>query len=371
MSSLSFVDVSDNNFTGFLPNITANVKANGAQFNLSNNKYYGRLTSVVERFVFIDLSSNYFQGQVLAYAKSNGSITLNCLQNVTLQRTLESCTSFYASNGIVFDNFGQPNNNGTPTKTKKSHKLTIILAVIFGTLGLLLILLLFLLIIRTRKKGITNQREIDVGPVPAETAPPSPGLAINFANLGEAFTYQQLLLVTGDFGENNLIKHGHSGDLFRGLLEGGIPVVVKRVNLTRVRKEAYLVELDFFSKVSHTRLVPLLGHCLENENDKYLVYKYMPNGDLSNSLFRKVNLGDYSLQSLDWITRLKIAIGAAEGLCYLHQECSPPFVHRCSSSTFIFLILMPFQRIINISLNSYINIQVQSLQALVYSTSSN
>ena len=89
-----------------------------------------------------------------------------------------------------------------------------------------------------------------------------------------------------------------------------------------------MTELDLFSKVSHARLVPLLGQCLEHETDKLLVYKYMVCGDLGSSLHRVTDLEDDSLQSLDWITRLKIAIGAAEGLSYLHHECNPPLVHR-------------------------------------------
>ncbi|WJZ97009.1 hypothetical protein VitviT2T_015644 [Vitis vinifera] len=89
--------------------------------------------------------------------------------------------------------------------------------------------------------------------------------------------------------------------------------------------------------VSHMRLVPLLGHCLEHDSEKLLVYKYMPNGDLSNSLYRVTNLEDDNLQSLDWITRLKIAIEAVEGLSYLHHECSPPLVHRDVQASSILL----------------------------------
>ncbi|KAL8160622.1 hypothetical protein V2J09_002159 [Rumex salicifolius] len=344
MSSLRYVDVSNNNFTGVLPRNTPTVNVSGAQFNLSNNMYYGGLTSVIQRFSFIDLSSNYFEGEAHEYAKSNASVRLNCLQNATAQRTTEDCTKFYASKGLAFDNFGHPNGTGAPiyVPTRKSHKRAIIFAAVFGGLGLLFILLLLLLLlfICTRRRGASRQRGNGVGPIPSAASPQSPtGMALNFASLGEAFTYQQLLQATGDFSDASLIKHGHSGDLFRGLLEGGIPVVIKRVDLNTVRREAYLLELDFFSKISHPRLVPLMGHCLdnENENEKFLVYKYMLNGDLSSSLYRKVKSEDGSLQSLDWITRLKIATGAAEGLAYLHHECTPPFVHRDVQASSILL----------------------------------
>lgn len=106
-------------------------------------------------------------------------------------------------------------------------------------------------------------------------------------------------------------------------------MVVKKIDISSAKKESNLVsELEIFGKVSHSRLVPLLGHCLENMNEKFLVYKYMPHKDLSTSLFEKDVIDEYDLKSLDWIKRLKIAVGAAEGLCYLHDECVPPLVHR-------------------------------------------
>lgn len=342
MRALQLVDVSDNNFMGTLPNITVNANATPPVFNLSDNKYYGELTSALQRFGLIDLSGNYFEGKVPDTIRGKSSLGHNCLQNATNQRTQGDCASFYASKGLIFDNFGRPSTNTPPPSgqgPKKSHKRTILLAAILGGVGLLLLLvMLLLLIICVRRKGGMRQRGNGVGPIPPTVAGPasSPGASLNFSSLGVAFTYQQLLQATDNFSDANLIKNGHSGDLFQGLLEGGIPVVIKRINLNSVKPDSYLVELDFFSKASHPRLVPLLGHCLEQENEKYLVYKYVPNGDLSSSLYRKVNTDD-SLQSLDWITRLKIAIGAAEGLCYLHHECSPPFVHRDVQASSILL----------------------------------
>jgi len=334
MPTLRVVDVSSNSFSGTLPKNTFSANATTAVFNLSNNNYYGGITSVFQRFGLIDLSGNYFEGKVPDFMRGISSLRANCLQNATDQRTQDDCASFYVSKGLVFDNFGLPGTNVTPTAgkvpPKHSHKRTIILGVILGGVGLvLLLLLLILLIICTQRKGRTRQIGNGVGPLPPSAAgTAAPGVSINIPGVGEGFTYEQLLQATGNFSDANLLKKGHSGDLYKGELEGGIPVVIKKVNLNSERRDSYLAELDFFSKVSHPRLVPLLGYCLEKENEKFLVYKYMPNGDLSGSLFRKVSTLDDGLQSLDWITRLKIATGAAEGLAYLHHECTPPFVHR-------------------------------------------
>jgi hypothetical protein len=331
LPELRLLNVSGNNFSGMLPNSSSNTNAIAAVLDISQNMFYGGLTPLLRRFSFIDLSGNFFEGSVPDYVPINASLDSNCLQNVSSQRNLAECSTFYAQRGLTFDNFGLPNSTQPPAAGNpgKSNRKTIILAAVLGGIGfVILVVLLVLLLLCTRKRGATNQRGVGVGPVPAEGGAPPPGLVINFSSLGDAFTYQQLLQATGDFSETNLIKNGHSGDLFRGVLENGITVVIKRIDLRAITKETYLLELDFFSKPSHTRLVPFLGHCLENEHEKFLVYKFMPNGDLSNSLYRKNNSEEDGLQSLDWITRLKIAIGAAEGLCYLHHECTPPLVHR-------------------------------------------
>ncbi|KAL8116162.1 hypothetical protein AgCh_022600 [Apium graveolens] len=341
MPSLLFLDVSGNNFTGTLPNVSSVPSANAAIFNLSRNMLYGGLTTVVMRFSFIDLSDNYFQGNVPDYAGSNTSLARNCLRDQSSQRAVAPCASFYGERGLTFDNFGLPNSTQPPTSKprKKSHRKLIILAAVIGGVGIiaLLIIMLVLLIVCTRKGNANSQRGTVVEPVPTGASMPPPGASLNFTSLGEGFTYQQILQATSNFSDADLIKHGHSGDLFRGILEGGIPVVIKKIDLNTVKKEAFMQELDVFSKVSHTRLVPLLGHCLDNENEKYLIYKYMPNGDLSSSLYRKTRSEDDTLQSLDWITRLKIATGAAEALSYLHHECTPPLVHRDVQASSILL----------------------------------
>ncbi|KDP46255.1 hypothetical protein JCGZ_10095 [Jatropha curcas] len=340
MPGLLFLDISGNNFSSFLPNVTLSANATTAELNLSGNLFYGGLSSILRRFSSVDLSDNYFEGRIPDYLPVNASLVSNCLQNVSNQRTVRDCASFYAERGLIFDNFGLPNSTQPPAReTKgKSNKKSIILASVLGGVGLIVLLIvLALLLLCIRKRGTTNQRGVGVGPAPAASSPPPPEASINFSSLGDTFTYQQLLQATGDFSDVNLIKHGHSGDLYRGILENGSTVVIKRVDLQSVNKDTYLLELDFFSKVSHPRVVPLLGHCLENENEKFLVYKYMPNGDLSSSLHRKTTAEDGSLQSLDWITRLKIALGAAEGLNCLHHECTPPFVHRDVQASSILL----------------------------------
>ncbi|KAK1554398.1 hypothetical protein Q3G72_011548 [Acer saccharum] len=332
MPNLRFLDLSGNNFTGVFPSLISSGNATGAVFNLSNNKLYGALNSSFGKFSSIDLSSNYFQGKVADYNGRNVTLDRNCLQALSNQRSSDDCRLFYTERGLTFDDFSEP-------EAKRSRKWIFILVGVLGGLGFIVILVVMLvLILRRYDKGIAKQRGCaNVGPVPEGDSTPPPKDPSIVSCVGDSFAYEQLLNATGNFSATNLIKHGHSGDFFKGVLESGITVVVKKVSLHSIKKESYMTELELFSKVSHARLVPLLGQCLEHETDKLLVYKYMVCGDLASSLHRVTDLEDDSLQSLDWITRLKIAIGAAEGLSYLHHECNPPLVHRDVQASSILL----------------------------------
>lgn len=346
LAELRFLDLSGNNFTGGLPERTSSIDSDvttAAVFNLSHNQLFGNVAlSGVRGFGFIDLSDNYLQGRVPIggrEARLNASFANNCFQNSTNQRSFQDCESFYIARGLAFDDGSIPPTEApqVPPRRRRSRAWRYVLAGVFGGLGFVLILLLVMVLLnrRRRRADRSDQRwnGVDAQAVPSRGdggggGSPSPGIVINLSLPGEGYSYEQLLRATEEFSGKNLIKHGHTGVLYKGTLENGTAIVVKKVEVNLVKGNSHMVELELFGRPSYFRLVPFLGHCLEQDDVKFLVYKYMPNGDLSNAFYRKTRLGEDGLQSLDWITRLKIAIGVAEALCYLHYECNPPLVHR-------------------------------------------
>lgn len=327
MSHLRFLDISGNNFTDVFPKLMS-FNATEASFNFSNNKFYGNLTAEIGNFRSIDLSNNYFQG-LFAPSKGGSSvnITNNCLQNVPSQRNHEDCSMFYAERGLVF---GNDTINAPKQTHRHKNRLIYILVGVIGGFLVLLLLAIIALYWKIRSNRTPIQREsANVQPVQgaANTAPPDK-VSVDLSALGEPFMYEKILEATNNFSDTNLIKHGQSGDIYSGMLENGSPVAIKKVNVQSLENKSYMLELEFYRDFNHPRLIPLLGHCLDQESDKCLVYKYMPNGDLSNLLYRLSNSEGEDVQPLDWITRLKIAIGSAEALSYLHHECHPPLVHR-------------------------------------------
>ncbi|XP_042004650.1 probable LRR receptor-like serine/threonine-protein kinase At2g16250 isoform X2 [Salvia splendens] len=328
LRSLKYLDVSRNNLTGVFPNQTAffNAAAPAAIFNFSGNLFYGNVSSGFGDALVVDLSSNYFGGEVpneRPFRLSN-----NCFLNRERQREFGKCSEFYKYVGIPYGNNGgmpppPPPPLIEPIKRRRS-KLVYAMIGVFGGIGIVFIsVTALLLLLRSRRTQIGDIEQ------PHKFVADSSGL-------GKAFTYEELLVATSSFSSENLIKVGHSGSLFRARLDGGELVVVKKVDLQSIKEELSVAELELFVKAAHQRLVPLVGHCFDDENVKFLVYKYMPNGDLSNALYRLAS-SEEGLQSLDWITRLKIAIGAAEALAYLHNECIPPLVHRDVQASSILL----------------------------------
>lgn len=353
LSKLRFLDVSYNNFTGSLPELSASDahrNASGGSINLSHNLLYGSISSgfavQLSTLRFADVSDNYLRGFVPRDGTSRIlSIKLNCFQNASNQRTEAVCEKFYEERGIPYDDIVNENAPPATSFSSNSSKRNnawkyIVIAVVGGTALVVFLIISVVLCFRWCGSHSSNRRDSDLNAAssaPGGGSAPQPALAVNLPAAGLSFTVDQLALASSNFGEGNLIKHGKSGDIYHGVLENGTQVVVKRIDMRSVKKESYAVELDFFARFSHERLVPFVGHCSENENEKFLVYRRMPHRDLSSALYRKPSLEGEGLQSLDWITRLKIATGTAEALFFLHHECVPPLVHRYLFN-FFFLI---------------------------------
>ncbi|KAI6691632.1 hypothetical protein NL676_028460 [Syzygium grande] len=142
------------------------------------------------------------------------------------------------------------------------------------------------------------------------------------------FTLVELKTVTHNFSKSNYLGEGGFGVVYKGMIDDGLRpklkaqvVAVKMLDLdgTQGHRE-WLAEVIFLGQLRHPHLVNLIGYCCEDEH-RLLVYQYMERGNLEDQLFNR-----YSL-ALPWLTRIKIAIGAAKGLAFLH-EGEKPVIYR-------------------------------------------
>nr|XP_043612100.1 L-type lectin-domain containing receptor kinase VIII.1-like [Erigeron canadensis] len=135
------------------------------------------------------------------------------------------------------------------------------------------------------------------------------------------FTYKELKLATRCFDPTRVIGHGAFGTVYRGVLDTGDVVAIKRCSHSGDEGKAeFLSELSIIGTLRHRNLLRLQGWCHE-KGEIMLVYELMPNGSLDKALFE-------ARLTLLWAHRKKILMGVASALAYLHHECENQVIHR-------------------------------------------
>uniref|UniRef100_A0A0D3DA81 Protein kinase domain-containing protein n=2 Tax=Brassica oleracea var. oleracea TaxID=109376 RepID=A0A0D3DA81_BRAOL len=140
---------------------------------------------------------------------------------------------------------------------------------------------------------------------------------------------QVLRSVTNNFSEENILGTGGFGVVYKGELNDGTKIAVKRMEssasvVSDKGLAEFKSEIDVLTKMRHRHLVALLGYCLDG-NERLLVYEYMPRGTLSQHLF---HWKEEERKPLDWTRRLAIALDVARGVEYLHTFAHQSFIHR-------------------------------------------
>ncbi|KAH1214511.1 putative LRR receptor-like serine/threonine-protein kinase [Glycine max] len=137
-----------------------------------------------------------------------------------------------------------------------------------------------------------------------------------------SFDYNEMALASNNFSESAQIGEGGYGKVYKGHLPDGTVVAIKRAQEGSLQGEReFLTEIELLSRLHHRNLLSLIGYC-DQGGEQMLVYEYMPNGALRN------HLSANSKEPLSFSMRLKIALGSAKGLLYLHTEANPPIFHR-------------------------------------------
>ncbi|XP_022957494.1 proline-rich receptor-like protein kinase PERK13 isoform X2 [Cucurbita moschata] len=146
------------------------------------------------------------------------------------------------------------------------------------------------------------------------------------------FSYEELMEITSGFSRQNILGEGGFGCVYQGWLPAGRSVAVKQLKAGSGQGEReFKAEVEIISRVHHRHLVSLVGYCV-SENHRLLIYDFVPNKTLEHHLH-----GGNGVPVLDWSKRLKIALGAAKGLAYLHEDCHPRIIHRDIKSANILL----------------------------------
>ncbi|TVU10301.1 hypothetical protein EJB05_43824, partial [Eragrostis curvula] len=204
---------------------------------------------------------------------------------------------------------------------KKANGVKIILPVLASTIVLFCILLIWMCKFRGTKRNVKRDKRLMHGGLTTsdELQEESKTLDIEFPFLN----FQDILVATNNFSKTFMIGQGGFGKVYKGTLEGGQEVAIKRLSRDSEQGiEEFRNEVILIAKLQHRNLVRLLGCCVEGD-EKLLIYEYLPNKSLDAVIFSSATNA-----TLDWPARFKIIKGVARGLLYLHHDSRLTIIHR-------------------------------------------
>ncbi|MED6135638.1 cleavage polyadenylation factor subunit pti1 [Stylosanthes scabra] len=152
-----------------------------------------------------------------------------------------------------------------------------------------------------------------------------------------SLSLDELRSLTDNFGAKYFIGEGAYGKVYRATLKDGRDVVIKKLDSSRQPEQEFLAQVSIVSRLKHENVVELVSYCVDGSL-RALAYEYAPKGSLHDILHgRKGVKGAQPGPVLSWAQRVKIAVGAARGLEYLHEKAEIHIIHRYIKSSNIML----------------------------------
>ncbi|KAK4263033.1 hypothetical protein QN277_028512 [Acacia crassicarpa] len=324
------LDLSSSNLRGPIPSSITELP-NLTILNLSYNSFTGNIPSFLPSslLISIDLSHNDLNGTLpltLPLLPHLKSLNFGCNKRMTK----EIPTSLKSLENTDYGNCksGDP---GIPQKQ---------IIIVTVTCGLVVIILIVGILFRFHRRGkLVPWKASDEKGFPTTT-----NLIFSLTSRDDffvksvsvsasiqTFTLESIEAATQNY--KTLIGEGGFGSVYRGTLDDDQEVAVKVRSATSTQgTREFDTEVNLLSTIRHENLVPLIGYCCEKDQ-QILVYPFMSNGSLQDRLYGE----PAKRKSLDWPTRLSIALGAARGLSYLHTFSGRSVIHRDVKSSNILL----------------------------------
>lgn len=309
LERLQTLDLSGNMFNGEMPSSLGDLK-NLNYLRLNNNSLTGQVPeslSKVEGLTLVDLSFNNLSGPLPKVSARTFKIIGNPL--LCGQNSQNNC-SFVYPEPLSFPPDGV---SGQLESGKKNHRVAIAVGTSFGAAFFIIVVIGSLIWWRHRHN---QQVFFDVN----DQYDPE----VCLGHL-KRYSFKELRAATDHFNAKNILGRGGFGIVYKGSLNDGTTVAVKRLKdyNTFGGEIQFQTEVETIGLAVHRNLLRLWGFC-STENERLLVYPFMPNGSVASRLRDHV----HGRPVLDWPRRKRIALGTARGLLYLHEQSDPKIIHR-------------------------------------------
>ncbi|KAF3617377.1 Protein NSP-INTERACTING KINASE 3 [Capsicum annuum] len=307
LEKLQTLDLSNNKFDGKIPASFGDLK-NLNYLRLNNNSLTGSVPqslSNIGGLALVDVSFNNLSGPLPKISARVFKVVGNPL--ICGQSSGNNCSAVYPE-PLSFP----PDSLGDQRAGSKSHHV----AVAFGaSFAVFLVIIVIALVLWWRYRH-NQQIFFDVN----EQYDPE----VCLGHL-KRYVFKELWTATDHFSSKNILGSGGFGVVYKGRLNNGTVVAVKRLkDYNAVGGEIqFQTEVELISLAVHRNLLRLWGFC-STESERLLVYPYMPNGSVAARLKDHI----HGRPVLDWSRRKGIALGTARGLVYLHEQCDPKIIHR-------------------------------------------
>ncbi|CAO2816757.1 unnamed protein product [Amaranthus hypochondriacus] len=343
LSSLTTLEIDGNQLSGKLPTRIISWKSL-IKLNLARNKLSGQLPKAlgsIPNLYDLDLSHNNLSGEIppklAQLRKVMSEFALNLSSN-SLKGEIPHALDNKEFQNSFFDNANLCTHNhisNLPQCSTSRHKYIILILLPEATIFMMFLYFIFFKV-HIGKKEQHNSSEQEEWKL----------------KLFHRVEFTEKMIVSG-LDDNNKIGSGGSGKVYRVVVnDSGGKVAVKKIwngrKLEGALEIQFSTEVEILGTIRHANIVKLLCY-VSSGQDKLLVYEYVENqsldkwlhrkmeGNESSSIYSETLMNIHAPSILDWGTRLKIAIGAAKRLCYLHYDCSPSIVHRDVKSSNILL----------------------------------
>ncbi|CAN6554378.1 unnamed protein product [Malus baccata var. baccata] len=338
-TSLTGLDLSSNKLSGPLPEDIGRIISFITTLDLSSNSFSGQIPTNITNCSYLNvlkLDSNQFTGNIPLGIGQLGRMKSFSVANNQLSGPVPD---FGNNSGITAESYA--NNAGLCGKLlnpcrgaqKKSNSVVIVAAGVGGATFAALVVI-FALVFLMRRVSAKKKEEDPEGNKWAKSLKKTKAVKVSmFEKSLSKMKLSDLMRASNSFCKDNIIGTGRTGTMYKAVLDNGTPLMVKRLQESQHSEKEFLSEMTTLGNIEHRNLVPLLGFCTA-KRERLLVYRYMPNGTLHDQLHPADAEG---AKIMDWPTRLKIGIGAARGLAWLHHNCNPRIIHRNISSKCILL----------------------------------